>query len=87
MFVIYLNILFMSSDIENIFGKRLRKLRKLNEIPIQKISDLLGCSLRAYHFYEDGSREPNIKRLIQLADFFDVSLDYLVGRSDDPKRH
>ncbi|MDD4565863.1 MAG: helix-turn-helix transcriptional regulator [Eubacteriales bacterium] len=37
--------------------------------------------------YELNERKPTYNALIALADFFDVSLDYLVGRSDDPKRY
>lgn len=40
----------------------------------------------AYQRYEYGTREPAYQKLIALADFFDVSLDYLTGRSDDPRR-
>ena len=40
-----------------------------------------------YQFYEYGRSEPTAHILIALADFFDVSLDYLCGRSDDPARH
>ena len=40
-----------------------------------------------YQRYEYGEREPSFQKLIALADYFDVSLDYLVGRSDDPSRH
>nr|WP_279067669.1 helix-turn-helix domain-containing protein [Intestinimonas butyriciproducens] len=39
-------------------------------------------TLRAYQLYEYGEGYPTFKRLIIIADFFDVSLDYLVGRSD-----
>ena len=41
---------------------------------------------RAYQSYEQGEHEPPISKLIKLADYFDVSLDYLVSRSDNPKR-
>ena len=39
-----------------------------------------------YQRYEYGDRSPAFEQLIALADYFDVSLDYLVGRSDDPVR-
>ena len=38
--------------------------------------------LRSYQFYEEGKAEPSIKKILLLADFFDVSIDYLVGRTD-----
>lgn len=62
------------------FPTRLKELRIKKQVPQQQLADLLGISTRALRFYEDGSREPKIEGLIKLADFFDVSLDYLVGR-------
>jgi transcriptional regulator with XRE-family HTH domain len=46
----------------------------------------LGITERGYQCYEQGEREPPIAKLIALADYFDVSIDYLVGRSDEPGR-
>ena len=46
-----------------------------------------GLSLRTYPRYEKGQVQPTLPVLIALADFFDISIDYLVGRSDDPTRH
>lgn len=46
----------------------------------------LGISIMTYYRYERGEREPSLSTLVALADLFDVSLDYLVGRSDDPRR-
>lgn len=66
---------------------RLKKLRQTNDVSQQELADLLGISTRAWRFYESGDREPNIAGLIALADYFDVSLDYLVGRSDKPGRN
>lgn len=37
--------------------------------------------------FENGNKKPSLDALIALANFFDVSMDYLVGRSDDPTRH
>ena len=45
---------------------------------------MLGISLRAYQFYESGAYDPALPNLIALADYFQVSIDYLVGRSDTP---
>lgn len=49
---------------------------------LQECADCLGIKMRSYQAYEGGEREPNVASLIALADFFDVSLDYLMGRTD-----
>ncbi len=69
------------------FKERLKDLRKNNNVTQKQLADLLEMSERAYQNYEYGNREPNFKTAIKIADYFDVSLDYLVGRSDDPKRY
>ena len=46
----------------------------------------LNISIMTYYRYERGEREPSLSTLVALADLFDVSLDYLVGRSDEPRR-
>lgn len=68
------------------FSNRIKKLRQKHKVSQQELADLLGISTRAWRFYESGDREPNIAGLISLADYFDVSLDYLVGRSDKDER-
>lgn len=68
------------------FPIRLRELRKLKNVPQKELSELLKISPRALRFYEDGSREPSINGLITLAKYFDVSIDYLVGLTDNPQR-
>lgn len=50
------------------------------------MSSVLGVTERAYQHYELGTREPNMERLLALADYFDVSIDYLVGRTENPGR-
>lgn len=66
------------------FGERFKQLRKERKVPQQQLADVMGVKLRAYQFYETESHEPGIKGLIALADFYDVSIDYLVGRTDTP---
>ena len=68
------------------FAEILRACRKAKKAPQKEIAALLGINDRALRNYEHGDREPNIDALIALADYFDVSIDYLVGRSDDPAR-
>lgn len=64
------------------FHIRLREVRTLRGKKLKECADCLGIKVRSYQAYEGGDREPNIKSLIALADFFDVSLDYLMGRTD-----
>ena len=68
------------------FSDRLKTLRQERKVSQKDLSDLIGVTPRAWRFYESGDREPNITNLIALADFFNVSIDYLVGRSDNPNR-
>ena len=67
-----------------ILGERLRKLRKDRKVLQQTMADGLGVSLRSYQFYESGEYDPSLPNLIALAAYFQVSIDYLVGRSDEP---
>lgn len=48
------------------------------------MGEYLGISTRAYQYYESGERYPDFEGLLALADYFQVSIDYLVGRSDEP---
>ena len=63
---------------------RLRELRLASKTPQKLLAELLGTTVRAIAYYETGEREPNIAGLIALADFFGVSVDYLIGRTDQP---
>lgn len=47
----------------------------------------LDMSQNTISRYESGEREPGIAELIRIADYFRVSIDYLVGRTDDPAMH
>ncbi len=48
------------------------------------MADFLGITRQAYSKYENGQSEPDIETINKLADFFDVTTDYLLGRVDDP---
>lgn len=65
---------------------RLKELRKSKHLLQRDVAEAIGCTQAIYSRYESGEREPCISVLVSLADFFDVSLDYLVGRSNNPKR-
>lgn len=64
----------------------LKRMRKLKGIPQSKLATAAGVSTTQYQNYEYGKSEPTASVLIALADYFDVSLDYLVGRSEIPER-
>jgi len=49
------------------------------------MSEIIGITERYYQNYESGTSEPNMTMLKKIADYFDVSLDYLVGRDDKQK--
>lgn len=67
------------------FPERIIQLKTDRDLLQKDIAAAIGLSLRAYQYYEKGQKEPTLSVLVRLADFFEVSLDYLVGRSDDPQ--
>ena len=69
------------------FSERLILLRTSRHLTQKQVYESVGMSAIGYQRYEYGTREPAFRQLIALADYFDVSLDYLVGRSDDSTRH
>lgn len=67
------------------FSERLKELRLAKGLTQMQVSQSTGMSLLGYQRYEYGSREPAYNKLLALADYFDVSLDYLVGRTNNPE--
>ena len=63
---------------------RLRYLREDKDLSQQKIAEMLGIQQRTYSRYETGEREIPLESLCKLADFHEVSVDYLLGRTDTP---
>jgi len=59
---------------------RLREIRCNRKLTQKQVADQIGCSPGAYSKYENGDREPSIDILNRLADFYGVSVDYLIGR-------
>ena len=68
------------------FGERLQYLRTNKHITQKYMASTFKITERAYQRYEGDQSTPHYNTLIALADYFDVSLDYLVGRSDNPER-
>ncbi len=65
-------------------GSRLRDLRKRQKITAEELGKILGVSGPQITRYETGQNDMTTEMLIQIADFFDVSTDYLLGRADMP---
>ena len=66
---------------------RLRELRKARGLSQLKVAMDLHMSQNSISRYETGEHEPGLKELITLADYYGVSVDYLLGRSEDPLLH
>jgi transcriptional regulator with XRE-family HTH domain len=66
------------------FPERLVELRKSRSLTQKQLAEAIGAHERGIRFYEAGKKQPTLDSLMKLADYFDVSIDYLVGRSDDP---
>ncbi|MCI8806158.1 MAG: helix-turn-helix transcriptional regulator [Clostridiales bacterium] len=64
---------------------RLKELRQQNNIMVKTMAELLNITPRNYQRYENGEVDPPTSKTIILADYFNVSLDYLVGRTDNPE--
>ena len=65
------------------YQRRLRDLREDHDKTQQQIADILGTSQTMYARYERGDNELPLRHLLVLADYYGVSVDYLLGRSDE----
>ena len=70
----------------SVFGERLKKLREARGISQDEFATKFNLKQTTIGMYERGMREPNLDKLNQFATFFNVSLDYLVGRTDNPAK-
>ena len=66
------------------FKDRLKECRQAKGLRQQDAAEQMGFIYSTYRRFETGETEPTISVAAQLADFFDVSLDYLAGRTDQP---
>lgn len=64
------------------FDKRLKLLRNEKDLKQSELADILGVSNSTIGMYEQGRRYPDLDTLQKIADYFDVSVDYLLGRTD-----
>ncbi len=68
-----------------LFSDRLRLLRRRSGHSQSALAEVLSISRMAYTQYESGHREPNLETLRLLSQFYNVSLDYLLGNTDLPR--
>ncbi len=64
------------------YGKRVKELRKENNLTQKQLAQILQVDFRTISFWETERFEPNIEQIIRICDFFKISADYLIGRSD-----
>lgn len=65
------------------FNERLKELRSDAGLSQKRLAELIGVSQKAIDFWEKGMNEPKASYIIALANFFNVSCDYLLGIVDD----
>ncbi|WP_083205824.1 MULTISPECIES: helix-turn-helix domain-containing protein [Selenomonas] len=63
---------------------RMKLLREQHNLSQTDLAKKLNISRQSYNFYENEKRDPDTAMLVRIADFFNVSLDYLLGRTNDP---
>lgn len=64
---------------------RLKEIRKAKGISQLKLATDLNTNQNTISRYETGEREPGIAELVRIADYFNVSIDYLLGRTENPR--
>lgn len=69
----------------NILAERLIALRKQKGLTQKNLADFLGIAPVSWQRFEYGTSKPKLENIIALADYFNVSIDYLVGRTDNPE--
>ena len=69
----------------SVFADKLKECRKNINKTQREVATDLGLSDVGYQNYEIGKREPNHETTVKIADYFDVSIDYLTGRTENPK--
>lgn len=65
--------------------KRLRDLREDHDLTQEQVAKILGTSQTMYARYERGANEMPLRHLLRLCDYYHVSADYILGRTDETK--
>lgn len=69
----------------SILSTRLVQLRKEKRLTQKNLADFLGIAPVSWQRFEYGTAKPKLENIIAIADYFNVSLDFLVGRTDNPE--
>lgn len=67
--------------------RRIRDLREDHDLKQRHLCEYLNCSQQVYSNYELGQRDIPTDILIRLSDFYNVSVDYILGLTNNPKRN
>lgn len=67
-------------------SERIVFLRKQKKLTQEKVGEMVNMSQRSVANWESGDRSPSLSTLIELSELFNVSLDYLLGKTDNPER-
>ena len=67
------------------FSERIRALRRKNGMTQEALGKIIGVGQDSISIYEKGKHYPEVRNLMILADYFGVSTDYLLGRTDNPE--
>lgn len=67
------------------FTERLKEARKKKKLKQREMAEYLQIGTRTYQNYEGGQRRPDYETLVVIADYLEVSLDYLFGRTEEPR--
>jgi len=73
----------MAKDNNNIFGKRLKQVREDKGLTQQDIGNIIDSDKALICLYEKGSSEPGVRSAMKIANFLGVSLDWLIGETED----
>lgn len=65
------------------FGEKLRELRLEKGLSMRKVAEAIQIAERTYNGYELDTRQPTLETLKDICDYYDVSADYLLGRTDE----
>lgn len=69
------------------FASRIKELRNSKGLTMEQLAKDLSTTRATISNFENEQRKPSLDMVIKIADYFQVSIDYLVGRTDNPKLH